>query len=146
MRVLHAALAERELGLADVRALQPAKGDAGGGDLLAVLLQLLALVVRHRGEKGVEVGEAMVAPVKLHALACHVAGALEDEPVGLVRKQHVHRRHASLSSQGDEGAREQALGLFVARQQARAGHRREGRGHHQLRVIRQPMPLVGLCP
>ena len=92
-----ALIEEVEVGCVDLRAAQPAERQPGLRHFLAVLADLLALVVAHRRQEGVEVGIARVGPVELHAFAHHEAGLAQGAQVGGGRKQQVQRRHLDLS-------------------------------------------------
>ena len=57
----------RKVGVAGLVAMQHAEHDAGARDLGALLADVLAVLVVHRGEEGIEVVPAgVVVPVVLH--------------------------------------------------------------------------------
>ena len=66
--------------------------NAGVGELLAFLPNLLALVVGEGGQKIGEIAIAAVAPVKLNAVACDQSGRFALGRLLVIEKQNVQRR------------------------------------------------------
>ena len=65
--------------------------DAGVGELLAFLADLLALVVRERREEVGEVAIAGIAPVKLNAVTRDESGGFAFGRLIIVEEEHVQR-------------------------------------------------------
>src|SRR6059036_3862938 len=76
---------DRGTGLANER-------NAGVGELLAFLANLLALVVGEGGQKIGEIAITAVAPVKLNAVARDQTGAFALGSLLVIEKQNVQRR------------------------------------------------------
>jgi hypothetical protein len=68
---------------------QHADGDAGIAYLAPLLADFLALALRQCSQKSIEIGIALVLPVKLHAVANQPAGLLQQRQFFCRRKQHM---------------------------------------------------------
>jgi hypothetical protein len=64
-------------------------GDAGIAYLAPLLADFLALALRQCRQKSIEIGIALVLPVKLHAVANQPAGLLQQRQFFCRRKQHM---------------------------------------------------------
>ncbi len=137
---------EVQFGRADFGATQPAVGQPGGGHLLAVLADFLALVMAHRGQERVEVRVAGIGPVELHAFADHEPGFAQRAHVRIRGKKQMQRRNLDLFGKGDQPAHQGVAILVVARQQPGAGHRGEWNRGQQLGVVAQAVALEGVGP
>ncbi len=80
----------------------------------------------HAREEGLEIGEALVAPVELHAAPEHHAAFLQQRGLFLVREEHVQR--GSLLGQLERRRHQRPAPGVVAGQQPAALDRRKGHG------------------
>src|SRR5690606_1137303 len=76
----------------DGRALPPAESYSRLAHLAALLADVLAPRVAHAGKESVEIGVALVAPMKLHRPAQHHATFAQQLRFLLQRKEDVQRR------------------------------------------------------
>ncbi len=141
-----AAVEQHPVGVPGIAPAHAAQADARLAHLAPLGADVLALLVLERGQEVLEAGVALVQPVELHPAAQHEAGLRQLVRLLLGRKQDVGRRHLARRLRRLEHLDQRRPGRRVARQQARAAHRREGNGGQQLRVIVQPMALVGVGP
>ena len=132
----------------DGSSLHTAEAHASVGHLASLLPDLLALVLRQRGQEVVEagIGRSCVFPVKLHGLAQHHAGFAAGLQIVFAGKQQVQGRQLLGLAPFNECFEQGSSVPCAARQQACAWHRCEGYSHQRLGVIVQAVLRIGFGP
>ena len=138
----------REVGVAGLVAMDDAERDAGARDLRALLADVLAVLVVHRGEEVVEVAPAGdVAPVVLHVDARAASSSPKARrPPASAWKLTCADDSPARARQRDRRGQQRAPCAVVARQQARAGHRRVGHRAQPLREVVAAVLRIGMRP
>ena len=120
-------------------AMHDAQCDPGIAHLAALLADVLAVLVVHRREEIVEAFPAgFVVPVVLDVLAQQPA-SVEGCLIRFSMEIHVRGRQPGFACEPRDGIDHVALRGFIARQQARPGHRRVGDRAQPFRVVIQPV-------
>ncbi|MCY1222830.1 hypothetical protein D9M72_349350 [compost metagenome] len=140
----------------DLAAAQVAEADAGLRHLAPLGADVLALLLRQRGQEVVETGvrltEALAAtfaaigPVELHAVPHQHAGLLHQPGFGLVGEEDMQRRHAAFRRQRQHHLQQQPARLRIFSEQPRAAHWRERDRRQPFGVVLDAMPGIGIGP
>ncbi len=139
-----------EQGFADIVAIAGFKVDAGFQHPASFAAGLLAFLGGEGPQVLLEVGKTLVGPVELAVATQQPAGVFKCLAVGPVEKQRVGRgqliRGGEVGDGPDQLAANRRTVQVGSHQQPRAGGRREGNAHGQLRVVVAAEMRIGLGP